>query len=147
MVNGVRNVRAEKNIAKKDPLEVYLPSAEALAVNLYPLVQKLANLSSIGLKADEGSMPGFTFLAGKFEFFVPAGAEIDLEAEKAKLEKELSYLQGFIKSVEKKLSNERFVNNAPEAVVNIERTKKADAEAKITALQESLKVLGVQQQT
>jgi valyl-tRNA synthetase len=142
IVNGIRNIRAEKNIAKKDALDLQLPSGDALAENLYPLVQKLANLKTIGLKADAEVAAGFTFLAGKFEFFVPAGAEIDLEVEKAKLEKELVYLQGFIKSVEKKLANERFVNNAPEAVVNVERTKKADAEAKINALQDSLKTLG-----
>jgi len=142
VVNGVRNVRAGKNIAKKEALELHYPGAESLASHLQPLVQKLANLNSIRLKADEENQPGFTFLAGKFEFFVPAGEEIDLEAEKGKLQKELDYLQGFIKSVDKKLSNERFVANAPKAVVGKERAKKEDAQAKIKALEESLRALG-----
>mgnify|MGYP000391344096 FL=1 len=142
VVNGVRNVRAGKNIAKKEALELHYPGAESLASHLQPLVQKLANLNSIRLKADEENQPGFTFLAGKYEFFVPAGEEIDLEAEKGKLQKELDYLQGFIKSVDKKLSNERFVANAPEAVVGKERAKKEDAQAKIKALEESLRALG-----
>ena len=142
VVNGVRNVRAGKNIAKKEALELHYPGAESLASHLQPLVQKLANLNSIRLKADEENQPGFTFLAGKYEFFVPAGEEIDLEAEKGKLQKELDYLQGFIKSVDKKLSNERFVANAPKAVVGKERAKKEDAQAKIKALEESLRALG-----
>ena len=89
------------------------------------------------MKAEEAG-PGFSFLAGKYEFFVPAGEQADLGAEKERIEKELDYLKGFLKSVEKKLSNERFVNNAPEAVVANEKAKQEDALSKIKALEESL---------
>jgi valyl-tRNA synthetase len=97
----------------------------------------LANIGTMALKSDE-QVQGFSFLAGKYEFFVPADGQVDMEAEKERMEKELQYLEGFLKSVQKKLSNERFVNNAPEAVVVSEKTKQADAESKIKALQESL---------
>ena len=75
------------------------------------------------------------------EFFVPVSGKIDVEAEKNKLEEELKYTKGFLASVQKKLSNERFVNNAPEQVVAIEKKKQADAEAKIAALEASLAAL------
>ena len=75
-------------------------------------------------------------------FFIPSNVEIDVEAERQKLEEELNYTKGFLKTVEKKLSNERFVNNAPPQVVENERKKMADAQAKIKTLEESLKALG-----
>ncbi len=137
VVNGVRNLRAEKNISPKEKLALYYPSEEALEPSLRSLASKLANLERIEVKVDQEAI-GFSFLAGKFEFFVPAGEAVDMEAEKERIQKEVAYLKGFLKSVEKKLSNERFVNNAPEAVVAKEKAKQADAEAKIKALEESL---------
>jgi valyl-tRNA synthetase len=137
VINGIRNLRAEKNIAKKEALDLYIPTAEAVSDALHPLLIKLGNLAKVEVKEVQEEI-GFSFLAGKFEFFVPAGDQIDLEAEKERLAKELKYLQGFLISVQKKLSNERFVSGAPDAVVNKEKEKQADAEAKIKALEESL---------
>lgn len=140
VVNGMRNLRASKNIPAKEALDLYLPSEEALASNLRSLASKLANIATIDLRGDDEAI-GFSFLAGKFEFMVPAGDQVDLEAEKERITKELDYLRGFLKSVEKKLSNERFVNNAPEAVVANEKAKQEDAQSKIKALEESLSKL------
>ncbi len=137
VVNGVRNLRNEKNISPKEALALFYPSEESISVELRSLASKLANLEKIAPK-ENGDELGFSFLAGKFEFFIPAGEAVDMEAEKEKIQKELDYLQGFLKSVEKKLSNDRFVNNAPEAVVAKEKAKRDDAEAKIKALSESL---------
>lgn len=137
VVNGIRNLRAEKNISPKERLQLFFPSEEALNENLRSLAIKLGNLESIEQKEDSEAI-GFSFLAGKYEFFIPAGDAVDMEAEKERIQKEVAYLKGFLKSVEKKLSNERFVNNAPEAVVAKEKAKQADAEVKIKALEESL---------
>ena len=137
VVNGIRNLRAEKNISPKEKLQLFFPSEEALNEDLRSLAIKLGNLESIEQKEDSEAI-GFSFLAGKYEFFVPAGDAVDMEAEKERIQKEVAYLKGFLKSVEKKLSNERFVNNAPEAVVAKEKAKQADAEVKIKALEESL---------
>jgi valyl-tRNA synthetase len=141
VINGIRNLRAEKNIAKKEALDLYIPTSNAVSDELHPLLIKLGNLAKVELKEVQEEI-GFSFLAGKFEFFVPAGDQIDLEAEKERLAKELKYLQGFLISVQKKLSNERFVSGAPDAVVNKEKEKQADAEAKIKALEESLAKMG-----
>lgn len=140
IVNGVRNIRASKNISFKDQVELIAPTAEAVPSAFIRLVEKLGNLSTI--KADGASEGlGFTFLAGKYEMFIPAGEAIDVEVELEKLKTDLRYQEGFLKSVQKKLSNERFVNNAPAAVVDAERKKQADAEAKIKALEERLTAL------
>ena len=137
VVNGVRNVRASKNIPAKESLDLHLPADEALASELRDLAAKLANIGNTESKSEDSGI-GFSFLAGKYEFFIPADDQVDLEAEKERIEKELAYQKGFLKAVEKKLSNERFVNNAPEAVVAKEKAKQEDAESKIKALEESL---------
>lgn len=137
VVNGVRNIRASKNIPAKEPLDLHLPAEEALDTELRSLAAKLANIGSIASKSDDSGI-GFSFLAGKYEFFIPADDQVDLEAEKERIEKELDYQRGFLKSVQKKLSNERFVNNAPNSVVAKEKAKQEDAESKIKALEESL---------
>jgi len=140
IINGVRNIRASKNIPMKEALPLYVAEADVLPSRFSALVKKLANLSAVHTgDAPEGAT--FSFLAGKYEMMIPAGDAIDLNAEKKKLEEEINYQQGFLKSVEKKLSNERFVNNAPEQVVANERKKKEDAEAKINALSDRLKAL------
>jgi valyl-tRNA synthetase len=137
VVNGLRNLRASKNIPAKESLALHLPAEEALSPELRSLASKLGNISEMEARKNDEAI-GFSFLAGKYEFFVPAGDQVDLEAEKDRITKELEYLRGFLKSVEKKLSNERFVNNAPEAVVAKEKAKQEDAESKIKALEESL---------
>lgn len=140
VVNGVRNIRASKNIAKKEALDLIAPHENAVPARFTAFTTKLANLNETAVSI-ERTGAGFTFLAGTDEFFIPAGDTVDVEEEVEKLRKELEYQQGFLKSVAKKLSNERFVGNAPEAVVEAERQKLADAEAKINALEERLGAL------
>lgn len=140
VVNGVRNIRTSKNISFKEELELIAPSTEAIPAAFESLIAKMGNLSTI-LKNGRVEGAGFTFLAGNYEMIIPAGDSVDLEAEVEKLQKDLEYQKGFLNSVSKKLSNERFVNNAPEAVVNAEKQKQADAEAKIKALEDRLVAL------
>ncbi len=135
IVNGVRNIRASKNIAQKVALSLYAPSNEALPERYEALVAKLANLEKTILGENPENAVGFTFLAGAYECFVPAGDHVNVEEELNKLQKDLEYQRGFRHSIHKKLENERFVKNAPEAVVAGERKKMADAEAKIQALE------------
>lgn len=137
ITSAVRNIRSSKGISPKEAFELITNTnaVETIGASL----MKLANLSDLqsGDKPDNA----FSFVVGSDEFFIPASDNVDMEAEKKKLEEELNYTRGFMKSVEKKLSNERFVNNAPEKVVEIERKKLADAEAKIKTLEESLAAL------
>ncbi|MFS4416258.1 valine--tRNA ligase [Maribacter sp. 2307ULW6-5] len=141
VISGIRTIRKEKNIAQKEVLELKVLHAEEASAGLNPIVLKLANLGSIERvqTAPEGSL---SFRVGSNEYFVPIAGAIDVEAEKKKIQEELEYTEGFLRSVEKKLGNERFVNNAPEQVVANERKKVADAQAKIQTLQKSLEALG-----
>ena len=105
-----------------------------------PIIAKISNLSTfeyIESKVDNA----FSFVLKSNEYFVPFSEEIDVEAEIKKIEEELKYTKGFLISVSKKLSNERFVSNAPEKVVAIEKKKMADAEAKVKVLEEKLNTL------
>ena len=136
IISGVRAVRQTKNISPREPLtlEVVQPQ-ESLA--LQPIIQKMAGLScieTVQTKSDGTS----SFLIGTTEYAVQLGSLIDTEAEIQKMEAELKHLQGFLVSVQKKLSNERFVQNAPAQVVELERKKQSDAETKIAALTESI---------
>ena len=139
IVTAVRAVRSQKNIAPKEQLtlEIVAGDKELSIVNYQLSIAKMANLSAINV-VKEKSKGSASFLIGTTEYAVPLGSLIDVEAERAKAEAELQHLQGFLASVEKKLSNERFVNNAPAAVVELERKKQADAQQKIAALQETL---------
>ncbi|MBQ0047362.1 MAG: valine--tRNA ligase [Prevotellaceae bacterium] len=136
IVAGVRAVRNQKNIAPKEALALQVVG-ENPANALADLIKKMANLSeivSVETKDDTAS----AFLVGTTEFAVPLGNLIDTEAEIAKMEAEVKRLQGFLVGVQKKLSNERFVANAPAQVVELEKKKQADAETKIAALTESI---------
>ena len=105
------------------------------------IVFKLANVSEAEIVNDK--IVGATaFMAGKDEFFIPLTENIDVEAERERLNADLIYLQGFLKTVDSKLSNERFVQNAKPEIIANERNKKADAEAKIKIIEESLAILG-----
>ena len=136
VITGVRAVRAQKNIAPKEALELRIIGNIEAAAN--PVVTKLANLTEIVANAEKDAAAA-SFMVGTTEFNIPLA--IDVAAEIARLEKEIAYLEGFKASVEKKLSNERFVNGAPEAVVNNERNKLADATSKIAALQATLSAI------
>ena len=138
IVNGVRGVRAKRNIAPKEALELHVVGDQTAP---WPeLIGKLGNVSAIA-NVGEADATAAKFIAGTTTYEVPLADMIDTEAERAKLVKEIDYLKGFRASIEKKLSNERFVAKAPAAVVEGERKKLADAEAKIARLTDSLQAL------
>lgn len=144
VVSNIRTIRKDKNIPNKDSVELSVKSANGKHEDrnieeLYCMVTKLANVSEIS-KVDEKVANSAAFIVND-EYFVPLGDLIDTEAELEKLQKELDYARGFIKSVDQKLSNERFVNNAPEKIVANEKQKRADAEAKIKAIEEQMALL------
>ena len=138
VISEIRNIRNTKQISPKEALTLAIKASSSLAFADYlTIVKKLANISEVSFVSDK--LVGATsFIAGTDEFFVPLASNIDAEAERERIQKELAYLQGFLKSVDSKLSNERFVQNAKPEVVEIERQKKADAEAKIAILLEGL---------
>ncbi len=138
VVGGVRAVRAKKNIPAKEELRLLVLGDFDVAV--HDVVRKLANVSEITLHAEKDAA-AMSFLVGTTEFEVPMASNIDVEAELARLHKEYEYYKGFKASVEKKLSNERFVGNAPAAVVENERNKLADAEQKLASIAASIAVL------
>ncbi|MEO2053651.1 MAG: valine--tRNA ligase [Allomuricauda sp.] len=137
VISGVRTIRKEKNIPQKDALELFMLNAEGVNDQMDAIIQKLTNLSKFET-VDSGLDGALSFRVKSNEYFIPMGDAIDVEAEIKKIEEELNYTKGFLNSVQKKLSNERFVNNAPEQVVAMERKKVADAEAKIETLEKSL---------
>lgn len=138
IVNGVRGVRAKRNIAPKEALELHVVGDQTTP---WPeLIGKLGNVSAIA-NVGEADATAAKFIAGTTTYEVPLADMIDTEAERAKLAKEIDYLNGFKASIEKKLSNERFVAKAPAAVVEGVRKKLADAEAKIAQLTDSLQAL------
>ena len=143
IVSGVRAVRQSKNIAQREALVLETPAADASVAadeQFSVIIKKMAGLSAINAVEQKGD-GAVTFLVGTAEFAVPLGNLIDVEAEVAKAEAEIKRLEGFMGGIQKKLSNERFVSNAPAQVVELERKKLADAESKIAALQESIKAL------
>ena len=139
LVSAVRMVRNQKNIAPKEQLPL-----QAVGQNRYEafnaVISKMANLSSIEVVAEKDTTAS-AFMIGTDEFAVPLGNMIDVEAEIQKMEAQLQHLEGFLQGVMKKLSNERFIANAPEAVVALERKKQSDSEEKIAALKESISAL------
>ncbi|MBI9041439.1 valine--tRNA ligase [Lutibacter sp.] len=140
VISGIRTIRKDKNISFKDTIEFSILNNDKVSANFDAVIQKMGNISEISYVTStvEGAL---SFRIKSNEYFIPMVGAIDVEAEKAKLEEELKYTQGFLKSVQGKLSNERFVNNAPEKVLAIERQKEADALAKIDTIEASLKSL------
>ena len=139
IVSGVRTVRNQKNIAPKEALTLEVAGENPEAA-FNSVTKKMANLNAIESVSQKGEGTA-SFMVGTTEYAVPLGNLIDVDAEIAKQEAELKHLEGFLTGVIKKLSNERFVANAPTAVVDMERKKQADAESKIAALKESLSKL------
>ena len=143
IVSGVRMVRNQKNIAPKEALVL-----QVVDINHYEaytdVIVKMANISEIDTVAEKDTTAA-AFMVGTDEFAIPLGNMIDIAAEIEKQEAQLKHLEGFLAGVMKKLSNERFVANAPEAVVALERKKQSDSEEKIAALKESLEALRAQQ--
>ena len=136
IVSNVRTVRNQKNIAQKEALELMVIGKDDYK-QFDSVVSKMGNLKSITV-VDEKPAGSAQFMVGTDEFCVPLGALIDVDAEIEKQEAQLKHLEGFLAGVMKKLSNEKFVAHAPEAVVALERKKQSDSEEKIAALKESL---------
>lgn len=139
VIIGIRNIRKEKSIPNKEAIEFYIKKNEGQEADTTfdGVGSKLCNISNASY-TEEKIEGAASFTVGATEFYVPLGESIDIEAEIEKLEEELKYTRGFLNSVMKKLSNERFVNNAPEAVVEKERKKQADAEARIRVLEQQI---------
>ena len=137
VVSGIRAIRKDKNIAFKDAIEFSVLNNENTATRFDAVIKKLGNISELNY-VNEKVDGALSFRVKSNEYFIPMAGAIDVEAEIKKLTEELSYTEGFLKSVQKKLSNERFVNNAPEAVITSERKKEADALAKMETIKESL---------
>jgi valyl-tRNA synthetase len=140
IVSGVRTIRKDKQIPNKEKVDLYIKENESFTPDFLSVVKKLGNIDKLE-KTIDAPQNAFSFRVKSNEYFVPLGDKINIEEELKKLEEELKYTQGFKQSVEKKLSNERFVNNAPEQVVANERKKLADAEAKIKVLEEQIAAL------
>ena len=136
VVAGVRAIRNTKNISPREALDLQVIGADPIAA--YDcLITKMANVNGVAVVDAKGEGVS-SFMVGTTEYAVPLGGLIDVEAELAKAEAELKHLEGFLNGVMKKLSNERFVNNAPAQVVELERKKQADAESKIATLKETI---------
>ncbi|TGV03248.1 valine--tRNA ligase [Flavivirga rizhaonensis] len=140
VISGIRNIRKQKNIAFKDAIGFSVINNEKSHTTFDSIISKLGNLESIDYVSDavDGAL---TYRVKSNEYFIPTAGSIDVEAEIKKLTEELNYTEGFLKSVRKKLSNERFVAGAPEQVVASEKKKEADALAKIETLKASLSSL------
>ena len=142
VISSVRSIRQQKNIGQHEPLVLEAVNSDENEDNtvISNIIKKMAGLSEIRYVNEKGD--GATaFMIGTREFAVPLGNLINVEAEIAKAEAQLQHLQGFLAGVRKKLSNERFVANAPEAVVALERKKESDSLEKIAALEKTLKEL------
>jgi valyl-tRNA synthetase len=137
-IAGLRTIRTKNNIPNKDQIELaVMVGDKGFAPEFNSVLVKMGNLSSLNQVTEEVKLAA-SFLVKSTTFFVPMGGSIDVEEELKKLQAELDYTKGFLNSVMKKLSNERFVSSAPEAVVAVERAKQADAEAKIKVLEEQI---------
>ncbi len=138
IVGNIRNIRNKKNIAKKDALGLQIIGVSPVAY-LESVMKKMGNLDTISSTDAKGE--GISFMVGTTEYAVLLGDLIDKDTEIQKIESEIQYLENFLKSVEKKLSNEKFILNAPANIVELERKKQSDATTKISSLQETLKLL------
>ncbi len=138
VISNIRNVRNAKQIAQKDAVEVKVRTSNfGKFDNFSGVIKKLGNLSSWAQTTEKVENSSNFVIKGD-EFFMPLAGTVDMDKEREEMEKELTYTKGFLASVEKKLGNERFVNNAPEQVVALEKKKMEDAKAKIKVLEESL---------
>ena len=139
VISGMRTIRLQRNIPQKETLSLVYAKENKFA-KFDDVIMKMCNLSSIGT-ADEKPEGAASFLVGTTECYVPLGSLIDTEEELKKMQAELEYQEGFLQSVLKKLSNEKFVSKAPAKVIEMERKKQADAESKIQSLKEGIAAL------
>ena len=140
IIVGVRAVRAQKNLPNKEALVLNIVDVDAPAGNVAALISKMANLSAINGNSAKDAAAA-SFMVGTQEYNIPLAGSIDVEAELKRINKDIEYYEGFLASVMKKLSNERFVAKAPEAVIEAERRKQADAQSKLETLRASLAAL------
>jgi valyl-tRNA synthetase len=141
VITEIRNTRNNKQISPKESLELHIKHTSAVDYKAFlPVITKLGNISSINF-TDEKVAGAANFMVATDEFFIPLSNNIDAETERARLQKDKDYLLGFLKSVDAKLSNEKFVNNAKPEIIENERKKKADAEAKLKIVEDSLSFL------
>ncbi len=140
LITGIRKIRAEKNISMKEDLNLVALQSEALESQFLSIIHKLGKISTMQFQA-ETEEQGVRFLIGTYEYFIPLEGLINAEEEIQKLEKDLAHQLKFLDSVNKKLQNEKFVQNAPEKVLQLEQKKKADSESKIASLRESIAIL------
>jgi len=137
LITQIRNSRNAKGISPKEPLKLYQNPASKVSLNsFWPIVKKLSNINEVYSSTEKPT--GVSFLVGTAEFIIPLEGKIDAAKEREAILKDIEYQRGFMASVDKKLSNEKFVNSAPPQVIEMERKKKADAESKIKSLEESL---------
>ncbi len=136
IIGGVRTIRNQKNISPREALSLQVVGSNALE-QYNPVLFKMANLDAIDVVAEKNGTVS-SFMVGTAEYAVPLGDKIDVSVEIEKIETQLKHLESFLAGINKKLSNEKFVANAPEAVVALERKKKSDSEEKIAALKETL---------
>jgi valyl-tRNA synthetase len=137
VISGIRTIRKDKNIPFKDSIELKIVNNDKSSTYFDAVVSKLGNISALDYVSDkvEGAL---SFRVKSNEYFIPITGNINVEEEIAKLTEELNYTKGFLKSVQGKLSNEKFVAGAPEKVIEMERKKEADALAKIATIEQSL---------
>jgi valyl-tRNA synthetase len=137
IITNIRNIRKQNNIATKIKMDLFVKKNQESDASFDSVIIKMGNLSQLEYVTDKISN-AYSFLVNSNEYFIPFGDNIDLEAEREKLEEELIYTQGFLNSVMKKLQNEKFVSGAPQQVLDNERKKEADARQKISILKEKL---------
>ena len=140
VITALRNVRREKNIAQKEALTLNYISDDNYPAEYEDVIVKMGNIKAINVVTEKDATAA-AFIVKTTQYFVPMEGKIDKEAELKKLNDDLAYYEGFLASVMKKLSNERFVSSAPEKVVANERAKQSDAEAKIAAIKEQIAAL------
>ncbi len=140
VISGIRSIRKEKNISFKETISFSVLNNDNVSNTFDDIIKKLGNLDSLNY-IDDALEGALTFRVKSNEYFIPIAGAINVEEEIKKLKEELNYTEGFLKSVQKKLSNERFVSGAPEQVVASEKKKEADALAKIETLKTSLSSL------
>lgn len=137
VISGIRTIRKEKNISFKDTIELRIVNNEKATTYFDTVIMKLGNIVDL-MYVDEKVNGALSYRVKSNEYFIPVGGNVDVEAEIAKLTEELNYTKGFLRSVQGKLSNEKFVSGAPEQVIANERKKEADALAKIATIEQSL---------
>jgi valyl-tRNA synthetase len=137
VIAGIRTIRKQKNIANKDSIDLKIINNEKNAINFDAVISKLGNIENLEY-VTEAVNGALTYRVKSNEYFIPIAGTIDVDAEIQKLEEELKYTQGFLKSVQVKLSNDKFVTNAKPEVIANERNKEADALAKIATIEQSL---------